>query len=339
MDIWRLITSRIANPFLFLKNKFRAAVSRKETFSFEALPKNLAELQAMPEAVLDDPFKTAALSLCALCVYAEDREAGTEMLQHALLYHNKKWSYSLSGLLSCLSDGLTRDNWNWVRAMWDFVLDKGEISAYSGAVAVFSQSMLERELDAYLEERFTSSWHLHCLLLGSGAPLNAIVPLSEVLTLPENTPLVVLNSRFLSSEERAVLQQHKGELLCIDPEERSAVELNDPPFFTGALPEPVPSSEQIAAWVQQICAMAPNVPQPAETGHRVFEETLTSGEKLLSVFNDQLYCRYVTVKMPMPFDQLQPIINHITPPFTTADTFMVHLPSFGVVALKVFPKN
>ena len=80
MDIWRLITSKIANPFLFLKNKFRAAVSRKETFSFEALPKNLAELQAMPEAVLDDPFKTAALSLCALCVYAEDREAGTEML-------------------------------------------------------------------------------------------------------------------------------------------------------------------------------------------------------------------------------------------------------------------
>ncbi len=266
-------------------------------------------------------------------------EAGTEMLQHALLYHNKKWSYSLSGLLSCLSDGLTRDNWNWVRAMWDFVLDKGEISAYSGAVAVFSQSMLERELDAYLEERFTSSWHLHCLLLGSGAPLNAIVPLSEVLTLPGNTPLVVLNSRFLSSEERAVLQQHKGEQLCIDPEERSPVELNDPPFFTGALPEPVPSSEQIAAWVQQICAMAPNVPQPAETGHRVFEETLTSGEKLLSVFNDQLYCRYVQVKMPMPFDQLQPIINHITPPFTTADTFMVHLPSFGVVALKVFPKN
>ena len=87
-------------------------------------------------------------------------EAGTEMLQHALLYHNKKWSYSLNGLLSCLSDGLTRDNWNWVRSMWDFVLSKPEISSYPGAVVVFSQDMLERELNAYLEERFTSSWHL-----------------------------------------------------------------------------------------------------------------------------------------------------------------------------------
>ena len=29
---------------------------------------------------MDDPFKTAALALCALCAYSEDREAGTEML-------------------------------------------------------------------------------------------------------------------------------------------------------------------------------------------------------------------------------------------------------------------
>ena len=80
MDIFRLITSKIQNPFLFIRNKLLAAASRKETFTFEALPKNLAELKALPEASLDDSFKTAALTLCALCVYAEDRENGTEML-------------------------------------------------------------------------------------------------------------------------------------------------------------------------------------------------------------------------------------------------------------------
>lgn len=51
-----------------------------KTFTFSALPKNLAQLQALPEAVLADPFQTAALTVCALCVYAEDRTAGTEML-------------------------------------------------------------------------------------------------------------------------------------------------------------------------------------------------------------------------------------------------------------------
>ena len=80
MDIWRTITKKVSNPVLYVKNKLRAAFSRKESFTFETLPKNLEELKALPEAVMDDPFKTAALTLCALCAYSEDRETGTEML-------------------------------------------------------------------------------------------------------------------------------------------------------------------------------------------------------------------------------------------------------------------
>lgn len=54
--------------------------NKKETFTFAALPESLAQLQALPEASLDSPFKTAALTLCALCAYAADRQIGTEML-------------------------------------------------------------------------------------------------------------------------------------------------------------------------------------------------------------------------------------------------------------------
>lgn len=50
------------------------------TFTFGVLPRNLAQLQARPEAALQDPFQTAALTVCALCAYAEDKAAGTEML-------------------------------------------------------------------------------------------------------------------------------------------------------------------------------------------------------------------------------------------------------------------
>ncbi|MBO4429364.1 MAG: hypothetical protein J5832_05360, partial [Clostridia bacterium] len=52
----------------------------EETFTFTALPESLDELKALPEASLDDPFKTAALSLCALCAYGADKAVGTEML-------------------------------------------------------------------------------------------------------------------------------------------------------------------------------------------------------------------------------------------------------------------
>lgn len=53
---------------------------KEETFTFTALPESLAELQALPEASLDSPFKAAALTVCAICAYAADKNIGTEML-------------------------------------------------------------------------------------------------------------------------------------------------------------------------------------------------------------------------------------------------------------------
>ena len=46
--------------------------TKRETFTFAALPESLAELQALPEASLDTPYKTAALTVLALCAYAAD---------------------------------------------------------------------------------------------------------------------------------------------------------------------------------------------------------------------------------------------------------------------------
>jgi len=54
--------------------------TKEETFTFAALPESLAQMQALPEAALQNPFQTAALTVCALCVDAADRSIGTEML-------------------------------------------------------------------------------------------------------------------------------------------------------------------------------------------------------------------------------------------------------------------
>ena len=71
-----------------LKNTAQQAVnaavqsvgSKRETFTFTALPESLAEMQALPEASLSTPFQTAALTVLALCAYAADKTIGTEML-------------------------------------------------------------------------------------------------------------------------------------------------------------------------------------------------------------------------------------------------------------------
>ena len=51
------------------------------SFTFAALPESLDELKALPEASLDTPYKTAALTVCALCAYAASPDIGAEMLR------------------------------------------------------------------------------------------------------------------------------------------------------------------------------------------------------------------------------------------------------------------
>ena len=54
--------------------------NQSESFTFPTLPESLAELQALPEAALDTPFQTAALTVLALCAYAAEQRIGLSML-------------------------------------------------------------------------------------------------------------------------------------------------------------------------------------------------------------------------------------------------------------------
>ncbi len=54
--------------------------NRSESFSFCGIPSNADELKRLDEASLDSPFKTAALTLLALCRYKESAEDAIAML-------------------------------------------------------------------------------------------------------------------------------------------------------------------------------------------------------------------------------------------------------------------
>ena len=57
-----------------------SSAAQKKTFTFAALPESLSQLQALPEAALQDPFQTAALTVLALCAYGAEEAIGIEML-------------------------------------------------------------------------------------------------------------------------------------------------------------------------------------------------------------------------------------------------------------------
>ena len=54
--------------------------AKTNNISISALPQNANEMRALPEFDLSDPFKVAALAVCALNRYSTDREASKEML-------------------------------------------------------------------------------------------------------------------------------------------------------------------------------------------------------------------------------------------------------------------
>ena len=55
-------------------------MTKSETFIFNALPQNIEELKALPEADLSTPYQTAALTVLALCGYEDNPEAAIDML-------------------------------------------------------------------------------------------------------------------------------------------------------------------------------------------------------------------------------------------------------------------
>lgn len=58
----------------------KQASYRKEKFTFDTIPSTVEELQALPEANLDSPFKAAALAIVALMNYENNPDVTYQML-------------------------------------------------------------------------------------------------------------------------------------------------------------------------------------------------------------------------------------------------------------------
>ena len=68
----RAVTKVVNKAAFDVKNKIAAGANKKEKFVFTSLPTSVEELKALPEATLDSPFKTAALTVAVLCNYKND---------------------------------------------------------------------------------------------------------------------------------------------------------------------------------------------------------------------------------------------------------------------------
>ena len=63
-----------------VNNAVNAASNKVREISFQTLPTTLAEMQALPEASMTDPFAVAALTVIALNEYTINKEVALQML-------------------------------------------------------------------------------------------------------------------------------------------------------------------------------------------------------------------------------------------------------------------
>lgn len=57
-------------------------MNETQTFEFAYLPRNVDELQTLPEAALSTPYQTAALTVAVLCHYGDNPQEAVEMLNY-----------------------------------------------------------------------------------------------------------------------------------------------------------------------------------------------------------------------------------------------------------------
>ena len=65
-----------------IKNAVKTAANKSIDISFSAVPESYDEFVSLPEAKMETPFETAAMTVLALCVYPKDRELSIKMLNY-----------------------------------------------------------------------------------------------------------------------------------------------------------------------------------------------------------------------------------------------------------------
>lgn len=63
-----------------IKNAVKTAANKSVDITFDSIPENYEQFTSLPQAGMNTPFETAAMTVLALCIYPKDRELSIKML-------------------------------------------------------------------------------------------------------------------------------------------------------------------------------------------------------------------------------------------------------------------
>ncbi len=266
----------------------------------------------------------------------------------SICFHQNGTSHpALDGIVSCLSDGLSKSEWSWLLQRWNSSFNTKRLGWNQGIRVICDQEALESELRSYSCQPFCSSYHWHWLLLGAGAPLLECVDLSQAATAPG--PFLLIHPVFYPQEKlRLFLKERGGDVIFCGMKKLPSrkVTIKEAPVFPpdswlDSLPEPGPRRAAVQKLVRQLTEKSA-APWILSGQAHVWQQNTSTGA-LLFVRNDLHVYQRVRVAVPGNMRKLQAVSEYLLPidiekEASGGSRFSVKLPPQGMVLL-TFPRD
>lgn len=137
-----------------------------------------------------------------------------------LLRRDGEFQPAADGPLACLGDGLSAEDWRWMRERWSLAFS-GLPRRVWGVTLLWSGATLERELDDYLTLGGMTTHALLTHLMLRGVPVQAAVNPQHMDV--ATGPLLVLNDHLLAPEELEGVWNYRGGPVILVGREREGL--------------------------------------------------------------------------------------------------------------------
>lgn len=123
------------------------------------------------------------------------------------IYDKNGISPCISGVLFCLSDGLKKDEWEYITKIWKTGYTPN-IKHSEGVSLVWSDNRMRSEFEYFINTR---GWHTHKIiyeLLNSGLSINSVVDINDLSFI--TGPVLITNPGLMTKLELDIINNYKG---------------------------------------------------------------------------------------------------------------------------------
>ena len=182
---------------------------------------------------------------------------------------------ALDGVLACLTDDITGDEWSKLDRIWSLAFAPAEGPV--GLRVVWSDRAFDAEFEDLVVSQDASSNTILSELIRRGAPINASVSVAEAMA-DKTMPILLVNPAFFPEDELAALRDRLVTVAEIGrgarvPMYRTAADLKYVPIPEGTPPFPGMPRETTCYWKKPIPENMPPEAAYAEPVNRAFGAT------------------------------------------------------------------